>query len=384
MDHHQAQGTSHPIHPFRIAVPQPDLDDLRERLVRTRWPDQLPGAGWSYGVSLDYVREVADYWAGEFDWRAQEARLNAFPQFTTDIDGQRVHFLHIRSPEPTALPLLITHGWPGSVAEFTEIIGPLTDPRAHGGDPADAFHLVIPSLPGFAFSGPTRESGWGIRRIATAWGELMRRLGYERYGTQGGDFGSLISPEVARVAPAEVIGVHVNALVTIPSGDPAQMEGLTSTEQSRLAGVRRWHRELSGYAAIQSTRPQTLAYGLADSPVGQLAWNLDWFAAHGDKPGALDRDAVLTNVSIYWFTNTAGSAARLYKEAASVWSAPPERSKIPTGVAVFHGDGAIRRFAEPHHAITHWSEFDAGGHFAAMEVPELLVGDVRAFFRTLR
>ncbi|MDW6060193.1 epoxide hydrolase [Streptomyces sp. FXJ1.4098] len=377
-------GARPAIHPYRIAIPQPDVDDLRERLTRTRWSDELPGVGWSYGVSLDYVREVADYWAGEFDWRAQEARLNAFPQFTTDIDGQRVHFLHIRSPEPAALPLLITHGWPGSVAEFTEIIGPLTDPRAHGDDPTDAFHLVIPSLPGFAFSGPTREPGWGIRRIATAWHELMRRLGYERYGTQGGDFGSLISPEVARVAPSEVIGVHVNALVTIPSGDPAQLEGLTPTEQTRLAGTQRWRRDLSGYAAIQGTRPQTLAYGLADSPAGQLAWNLDWFAAHGDKPDALDRDAVLTNVSIYWFTNTAGSAARLYKEAASVWTTPPERSKIPTGVAVFHGDGAIRRLTEPHHTITHWSEFDAGGHFAAMEVPELLIGDVRAFFRTLR
>ncbi|NUS84062.1 MAG: alpha/beta fold hydrolase [Streptomyces sp.] len=372
------------MRPFRIAIPQPDLDDLRERLTRARWPDELPGVGWSYGVSLDYVREVADHWAGEFDWRAQEARLNAFPQFTTDIDGQRVHFLHIRSPEPAALPLLITHGWPGSVAEFTEIIGPLTDPRAHGGDPADAFHLVIPSLPGFGFSGPTREPGWGIRRIAAAWSELMRRLGYERYGTQGGDFGSLISPEVARVAPSGVIGVHVNALVTIPSGDPAQLEGLTPAEQTRLAGTQRWRRDLSGYAAIQGTRPQTLAYGLADSPTGQLAWNLDWFAAHGDKPDALDRDAVLTNVSIYWFTNTAGSAGRLYKEAASVWTTPPKRSKIPTGVAVFHGDGAIRRLAEPHHTITHWSEFDAGGHFAAMEVPELLIGDVRAFFRTLR
>ncbi|MGO4427719.1 epoxide hydrolase, partial [Streptomyces sp. MCAF7] len=200
---------------------------------------------------------------------------------------------------------------------------------------------------------PTREPGWGIRRIATAWSELMRRLGYERYGTQGGDFGSLISPEVARVAPSEVIGVHVNALVTIPSGDPAQLDGLTPAEQTRLAGTQRWRRDLSGYAAVQGTRPQTLAYGLADSPTGQLAWNLDWFAAHGDKPDALDRDAVLTNVSIYWFTNTAGSAARLYKEAASVWTTPPERSQVPTGAAVFHGDSAIRRLTEPHHTITH-------------------------------
>lgn len=372
------------IRPFRIDVPQACIDDLRERLARTRWPDELPGAGWAYGTPLGYVRELADYWVKEFDWRAQEARLNAFPQFTTDIDGQNVHFLHVRSPEPGALPLLVTHGWPGSVAEFAEVIGPLTDPRAHGGDRADAFHLVVPSLPGFGFSGPTRETGWDIHRIATAWRELMRRLGYERYGTQGGDFGSLISPEVARVAPSQVAGVHVNALVTLPSGKPAELEGLTASEQARLAGIERWHRELSGYAAVQSTRPQTLAYGLADSPSGQLAWNLDWFAAHGDKPDVLDRDAVLTNVSIYWFTNTAGSAGRLYKEAASAWAAPPENSGVPTGVAVFAGDGAIRRLAEPVHSIVHWSEFDTGGHFAAMEVPELLVGDVRAFFRTLR
>ncbi|GAA0656692.1 epoxide hydrolase [Streptomyces malaysiensis subsp. malaysiensis] len=372
------------IHPFRIDVPQPDLDDLRQRLERTRWPERLPGAGWSDGASLDHVRELAAYWATGFDWRAREARLNAFPQFTTEIDGQRTHFLHVRSPEPAALPLLITHGWPGSVAEFTEVIGPLTDPRGHGGDPADAFHVVIPSLPGFAFSAPPREPGWGIRRIATAWTELMRRLGYERYGTQGGDFGSLISPEVARVAPSRVVGVHVNALVTVGSADPAGPADLTPAERSRLAGSQRWHRELSGYAAIQGTRPQTLSYGLADSPVGQLAWNVDWFAAHGDKPGALDRDAVLTNVSLYWFTNTAGTSARLYKEAASAWGTPPERSGVPTGVAVFRGDTAIRRLAEPWHAITHWSEFETGGHFAAMEVPDLLVDDVRTFFRDLR
>ncbi|WP_308403675.1 epoxide hydrolase family protein [Streptomyces niphimycinicus] len=277
------------------------------------------------------------------DWRAQEARLNAFPQFTTEIDGQRGHFLHIRSPEPDALPLLITHGWPGSVAEFTEVIGPLTDPRGHGADPADAFHVVIPSLPGFAFSAPPREPGWGIRRIATAWTELMRRLGYERYGTQGGDFGSLISPEVARVAPSRVVGVHVNALVTVGAADPADLavpEELTPAERSRLAARERRYRELSGYAAIQGTRP-TLSYGLADSPSGQ-AWNLDWFAAHGDKPDALDRDAVLTNVSLYWFTNTAGPSARLYKEAASAWATPPRTLRRP-----HRGRGLPRRHLDP-------------------------------------
>ncbi len=374
------------IRPFRIDVPQADLDDLRDRLARTRWPDELPGVGWDYGVPLAYMKELAAYWRDSYDWRTHEARLNAFPQFTTTIDGANVHFLHVRSPESDALPLIMTHGWPGSVAEFLEIIGPLTDPRAHGGDPADAFHLVIPSIPGFGFSGPTRETGWDTRRIARAWAELMRRLGYERYGAQGGDFGSLISPEVGRGDPAHVLGVHVNALVTmtIASTDPAAMEGLTETEQARLANLERWQRELSGYAMIQGTRPQTLAYGLADSPSGQLAWNVDWFAAHGDKVGVLDRDAILTNVMLYWLTDTAGSAARLYREGGEFWGAAPQRSTVPTGVAVFPGDTPIRRFAERAHTIVHWSEFDRGGHFAAMEAPDLLIGDVRAFFRRFR
>jgi len=372
------------IRPFRIDIPQTVLDDLRARLVRTRWPDELPGVGWEYGVPLDYVKELAAYWGICYDWRTQEARLNAFPQFITEIDGQTIHFLHVRSPEPEALPLIMTHGWPGSVAEFLEIIGPLTDPRAHGGDPADAFHLVIPSIPGFGFSGPTHESGWDTRRIATAWAALMSRLGYDRYGAQGGDFGSMVFPELGRIDAHHVVGIHVNALMTPHSGDPAEMEGLTETEQGRLANLERWHRELSGYAMIQGTRPQTLAYGLADSPSGQLAWNVDWFAAHGDKVGVLDRDAILTNVMLYWLTDTAGSAARLYREGGEFWGAAPQRSTVPTGVAVFPGDTPIRRFAERAHTIVHWSEFDRGGHFAAMEAPDLLIGDVRAFFRRFR
>ncbi len=372
------------IRPFRIAIPQADLDDLRDRLARTRWPDELPGVGWDYGVPLGYLKELVDYWRTSYDWRAHEARLNQFPQFTTEIDGQHVHFLHVRSPEPDALPLILTHGWPGSIAEFLAIIGPLTDPATHGGAAGDAFHLVIPSIPGFGFSGPTRETGWGVRRVAAAWAELMSRLGYERYGAQGGDAGSMVSPELGRIDAPHVVGVHLNAMVTPHSGDPAEMEGLTETEQARLANLERWRRELSGYAMIQGTRPQTLAYGLADSPSGQLAWNVDWFAAHGDKVGVLDRDAILTNVMLYWLTNTAGSAARLYREIASAWGGAPTRSTAPTGVAVFPGDSSIRRFAERGNTIVHWSEFDRGGHFAAMEVPELLVGDVREFFNKVR
>jgi pimeloyl-ACP methyl ester carboxylesterase len=385
---HDAQTAAERSEPsfqiFRINVPQADIDDLHARLGGTRWPDELAGVGWSYGVPLDYLKEMADYWRTGYDWRVHEARLNRFPQFTAVIDGQRVHFLHVRSPERHALPLIISHGWPGSIAELMNIIDPLADPRGHGGDPSDAFHVVAPSLPGFGFSGPTREPGWDVRRIARAWAGLMDRLGYARYGAQGGDWGSIISPELGRLAPDRVIGVHLNGPITPGTGDPSETEGLTQAEQARLASIQRWRTERSGYAAIQSTRPQTLAYGLADSPVGQLAWNLEWFAGYGDKAGVLDRDAILTNVSIYWFTNTAGSAARIYRESAAVWGMKPEPSGVPTGAAVFAGDSSVRRFAERGHNIVHWSEFDRGGHFAAMEAPDLLVDDIRAFFRTVR
>jgi epoxide hydrolase len=382
-----ADATDAEIRPFRIAVPDEDLDDLRRRLAGARWPDELPGVGWSRGVPLGYLKELTAYWADGYDWRKQEDRLNQFPQFTTTIDGQPIHFLHVRSPEPDALPLVVTHGYPSSVAEFLEIIGPLTDPAAHGGDPADAFHVVAPSLPGFGFSTPLRDTGWESGRTARAWVELMGRLGYPRYGAHGGDIGAGISGDLSGLDPDRVVGAHVNTdptALALLDFLPAELDGLSEAEAASHQRLRQYGEGGKGYLQIQSTRPQTLAYGLADSPSGQLAWNLDWFAAHGDKPDALDRDAVLTNISIYWFTNTAGSAGRLYKEAASVGSTPPERSGVPTGVAVFQGDGAIRRLAEPHHTITHWSEFDAGGHFAAMEVPELLIGDVRAFFRPLR
>jgi pimeloyl-ACP methyl ester carboxylesterase len=372
------------IRPFHIDIAQTELDDLRDRLARTRWPDELPGVGWSYGVSLGRVKELAEYWRTRYDWREHETRLNKSPQFTTTIDGQNIHFLHVRSPEPDAMPLILTHGWPGSVAEFLDVIGPLTDPRAHGGDPADAFHVVAPSLPGYGFSGPTDETGWGVQRIARAWAELMRRLGYERYGAQGGDWGAQISPELGRTDPAHITGVHVNAFVASPVGNPGETDGLTEAEQARLEGLGRWRTERSGYAMIQSTRPQTLAYALVDSPVGQLAWNTEWFDDYGENVGAVDRDAILTNVTLYWLTGTAGSAARLYREGAASWGRIVEPSTVPTGVAVFRGDSSIRRFAERDFTIVHWSEFDRGGHFAAMQAPDLLVGDVREFFRHIR
>ncbi|MEA2526026.1 MAG: epoxide hydrolase [Thermomicrobiales bacterium] len=380
------------IHPFRIDVPQEDLDDLRERLARTRWPSELPGVSWSRGVPTAYLKDLADYWRTDYDWRAAEARLNEFPQFTSTIDGVNIHFLHVRSPEPEALPLMLIHGWPGSIVEFLEMIGPLTDPRAHGGDPTDAFHLVIPSIPGFAYSGPLGEAGWTHGRIAKAFTELMRRLGYERYGVQGGDVGAFEAPLMGRLDPAHVVGVHVNALVTFPSGDPIDMADLTEGEQERLARFKNFENDMMGYMHIQGTRPQTLTYGLVDSPAGQLAWIVEKFKEWTDPAAALpedavDRDHLLTNVMLYWLTGTAGSAANLYYETyhdPSLW-APGERGTVPTGVAVsLTQDVAIRRFAEREHNVVHWSEFDRGGHFAAMEVPEFLVEDVRAFFQRVR
>jgi epoxide hydrolase len=377
------------ISPYRIDIPQGALDDLRDRLGRTRWPDELPGVGWDLGVPLDYLKGLAEYWATTYDWRGQEKAMNEFAQFTTVIDDQNVHFLHMRSPEPEALPLLITHGWPGSIAEFLDIIGPLADPAAHGGDPADAFHVIAPSIPGFGFSGPTHESGWNTVRVAHAWAELMRRLGYERYGAQGGDTGALVSPELGRIDSEHVAGIHVNNLLTFPSGQPGELNDLSDSDQKRLELMQRWQNELSGYAILQSTRPQTLAYALTDSPAGQLAWIVekfkDWTDPAAELPeDAVDRDRLLTDISIYWLTETAGSSARLYYEGARSWGQANQPSGVPTGVAVFPMDVTIRPIAEREHNIVHWSEFDRGGHFAAMEAPGLLVADIREFFRPLR
>lgn len=383
------ERTTTEIRPFRVDIPDADLADLRERLARTRWPAELPGVGWSRGVPGEYLRRVAQYWHTAYDWRAQEAKLNAIPQLTTTIDGQNVHFLHVRSPEPDALPLIVTHGWPGSIVEFMKIIEPLTNPAANGGDPADAFHLVAPSLPGFGFSGPTKEPGWGTERIARAWAELMSRLGYRRYGAQGGDTGAIVSPQLGRIDAEHVVGVHANGLTVFPSGDPAELADLRDGERARLARLQQRSQDGLGYAMIQSTRPQTLAYGLADSPVGQLAWIVekfkDWTDPAAELPeDAVDLDQMLTNVTVYWLTGTGGSSAQIYYEGRTSWGKPVQRSEVPTGVAVFPDDFSIRRLVEREHTIVHWSEFDRGGHFAAMETPDLLVGDVREFFRRFR
>jgi microsomal epoxide hydrolase len=382
---------------FRIDVPQSDLDDLTRRLESTRWPAELPGDSWDRGVPLGYLKELAEYWRTSFDWRKAEARLNSHEQFVTEIDGVPVHFLHVRSPEPQARPLLLTHGWPGGVAEFLDVIGPLHDPRSHGGDPADAFHLVIPSIPGFGFSGPHRQTGWGTARVAAAWAELMRRLGYDRYVAQGGDAGSVISLALGRAEPEHVAGVHVNMLLTFPSGDPAELAGLSEADQARLGRMARFDAELSAYMKLQSTRPHTLGYALTDSPVGQLAWILEKFQEWTDPslhgPDAIDRDLLLTIVTTYWLTGTAGSSAQLYYEDADSLrriggadGTQPPPVTVPVGVAVFPHDILlpIRTLADRDlPTITRWTEFESGGHFPAIERPDALVDDIRSFARTL-
>ena len=376
------------IHPFRLEVPQVEIDDLRYRLHRTRWPRELPGVGWKRGVPVGYLMELAEYWRTSYDWREHEASINRFPQYTSTVDGTPVHFLHVRSGVPDAIPLLLIHGWPGSIVEFVDTIGYLTNPHLHGEGRKQAFHLVIPSIPGHTLSGPLSETGWTHARIAIAFAELMARLGYVHYGLQGGDVGALIALQMARLAPRHVIGVHVNALVTSPSGDPTERDGLTAGEQECLTRHKRFHQEMAGYLHIQSTRPQTPAYGLTDSPAGQLAWIVEKFQEWTDPATRFahdiaNTDRILTNVSLYWFTRTSGSSANLQYEALHdphAW-APRTRSEVPIGVLVsLTQDMAIRRLAERDHNIVHWTESERGGHFFALEQPQLFVADVRQFF----
>lgn len=400
------------VTPYRLEVPQADLDDLFERLDRARWPIALPGVGWERGTPVEYLRDLVTYWRTGFDWRAQEERLNAFPQYTTEIDGQRIHFLHVRSPEPDALPLLMSHGWPSTVVEFEKVIGPLTDPRSHGGDPARAFHLVVPTLPGFGLSPEVRTTGWGLPRTVDAYAELMRRLGYERYGTQGGDIGAGVAGMLAGVAPEAVVGVHMNGPTNFAK--PREGQQFTDRERERLAAEAEFGAHRSGYLLLQSNQPSTIAVALSDSPVAQLAWAVEKFQAWTDPAkhlpeDAVDRDQLLTGVTATWFSHGgAGSAHFVYEsmngelewsapgvdddqrgyapdeggagESQDAWSAGPA---VPTGVAVFAADTSVRSLIDTG-SITRWTEYDAGGHFAAMEVPELFVQDVQEFFATVR
>ncbi|MFE9744018.1 epoxide hydrolase family protein [Saccharothrix saharensis] len=372
------------IRPFRIDVPQAQLDDLNARLANTRWPAELPGVGWSRGVPVDYLKDLAEHWRTTYDWRAHEAELNAHPQFTATIDGQNVHFLHVRSPEPDALPLVLLHGWPGGVTDFLDVIGPLSDPRAHGGDPAHAFHLVVPSLPGFGFSTPLAGPGMGAARMAGVLVGLMAALGYDRYGVQGYDTGAWVAPEMGGQAPDRVVGIHLNALLTFPDGE---VDGLTEVEQRRWAAMQDFN---DGYLQCNAKRPQTVAYGLHDSPVGQLAWIVEKFKELTDPEDGLpedsvDRDRILTDVTLYWLTGTAASAAQVYYEEISAkgWG-EQTRTTVPTGVLVSAHDVTIRPWAERDHDVVRWTELDRGGHFLALERPDLLVADVREFFAGLR
>ncbi|WP_067171452.1 epoxide hydrolase family protein [Microtetraspora niveoalba] len=354
------------ITPFRIEIPQAALDDLQTRLDLARFTDDVPDA---YGVSVGRVRRLAEYWRNGYDWRAWEARLNAHPQFTTDIDGQRIHFLHVRSAQQDALPLILTHGWPGSIVEFLDVIEPLSKD----------FHLVIPSLPGFGFSGPTTESGWGTVRTARAWAELMERLGYDRYGAVGNDAGSMVSPEIGRLAPSNVVGVHVTQIFSFPSGDPAEFVDMTEEEQAAM-GVLQWFwEEIGAFNTLHSQQPQTLAHALADSPIGLLGWNAQLFEHD------LDDDFVLTNVALYWLTGTAGSSIRMYYENAKAAPPPAEPTTTPIGLASAKGDfQSIRRFAERDHKnIAQWHSYDTGGHYAAHLASGVYADDVRAFFAGL-
>ncbi|MFA9503737.1 epoxide hydrolase family protein [Natrinema sp. H-ect1] len=378
--------TDDSIRSFEVSVDPDEIDDLRTRLERTRWPDQLPETGWADGTDREFLRDLCAYWRAEFDWAAFEDRCNEFDQYVTTIDGQRLHFYHVRSPEPDATPLVLSHGWPGSVTEFLDVLGPLTDPAAHGGDPADAFHVVAPSLPGFGFSGPTAEQGYDVPRIADAVADLMARLGYDRYVAQGGDWGALIAALLGANYPDRVDAIHTNMLFLHPSSLEADDPTALLDEQG-LADYREtaaFRETETAYHEIQATKPQSLAYGLTDSPAGLAGWIVEKFRAWSDCDGDLeswiDRDRLLDNLSVYWLTGTIGSSMRLYAET-DVGAATPESVDVPTGHARYPAEvyKTPRGWAEAVYDVEYWSEQPEGGHFAAMEVPELFVEDLRAF-----
>jgi pimeloyl-ACP methyl ester carboxylesterase len=374
------------IAPFQIDVQDEQLDDLRLRLGNTRWPDAEPVDDWSQGVPLGYVQDVCHYWATGYDWRAREQALNRFDHYITPIDGLDVHFIHARSPEPDAFPLVITHGWPGSIVEFHKVIEPLTDPAANGGDAADAFNVVCPSLPGYGFSGKPEATGWGVPKVATTWATLMTRLGYDRYGAQGGDWGAAVTTALGGTDADHCAGIHLNMPLSVPSAERDESDEREQRARAALDHYRQWD---SGYSKQQSTRPQTLGYGLTDSPAGQAAWILEKFWARTDCDGhpenALSRDEMLDNIMLYWINAAAASSARLYWESFGRFV--PNPVTIPTGVAAFPKEilPAMRPWCEPLYTdIRHWTDLDRGGHFAAFEQPELFVDDVRAFFRLVR
>jgi pimeloyl-ACP methyl ester carboxylesterase len=366
------------ITPFHVSIPAEQLADLRARLANTRWPDQPEDVGWRLGIPVDHLRDLAEYWRTGFDWRAQERRLNTYPQFTTEIDGTGVHFVHVRSAKPDARPLLLSHGWPSQFTEYLDLVEPL----------AEDFHVVLVSLPGFGFPGPPREADWGPTRIADAFAELMTRLGYERFAAHAPDWGGIALRELAVRHPDRLLGVHLLNMVSASAKSPADLDGLTGDDlaaaERSLARFAAFSMDI-GHVIVQGTRPQTFSYGLTDSPVGQLAWIAEKFRAFsGADTDVVDRDHVLTTASIYWFTATANSAARIYTSALTMATAT-ENSVVPTGMAIFANDAthAVRALAERFNNIVRWTEFDGGGHFPALEAPDLLLAEIRAFVSSL-
>ena len=375
-----------PPRPFRIDVPQPVIDDLHQRLAATRWPAQIPGAGWDYGADVSYIRDLCDYWRTGYDWRAEEAALNKHAGFMCEVDGVGLHFWHVKGNGPRPLPLVLIHGWPGSIVEFRDLVTPLANPASSGGDPADAFDVIVPSLPGFGFSGQPRERGWGISRIAAALDTLMHReLGYARYAVQGGDWGGIISAKMASAYPERVVGAHLNFVIAGPPGQP------TEEDKALLDARNRFQASETGYSNVQGTKPDSLTVGQSDSPAGLAAWVVEkfrtWSDCGGNVESAFSRDLLLTNLMLYWLPGGVASAARIYYEARQdpAGFAYP-RVEVPTGVAVFPGEPwrVPRRWAEARFNVTHWTEMPRGGHFAALEQPGLLIDDLRAFFRTVR
>ncbi len=366
------------IRPFTVEIPQADLDDLSRRLASTRFAPTAPGDSWDYGTPTSYLRDMVERWQG-FDWRAVEARINAQPHYLTEIDGQTIHFVHVRSAVPGARPLLLSHTYPGSFLEFLPLIGPLTDPESHGGRAADAFDVVIPSMPGFGFSTPVVDGGWTMARVARTWDTLMRRLGYPSYGVHGSDGGALVGRELAILDPEGFRGAHVLQLFSFPSGDPAEFEGFGPKEYAALEHMQ-WFQSVGGYNAMNASRPQTVAAGLSDSPVGQLAYS-ELFESFGNGTSLVTPEQVLEQVSLYWLTNTSAGSVRYHYEEAHA-EREPVVSTGRLGVAVFRDDfQTIRSLAERDNAnIQHWSELDAGGHFAVLENPDAIVTDLRAFF----
>jgi pimeloyl-ACP methyl ester carboxylesterase len=377
------------IERFEIRIDDSVLDDLRNRLALTRLPDQIDGTGWEYGIPEDYLRDLVEYWRDTYDWRAQEARLNELAHFRTWIDGQSIHFIHARSAHADAFPVLLMHGWPGSVVEFLDVIPRLTDPEAHDGSAADAFHVIAPSLPGYGFSEPTRTRGWGPSRVAAAFTELMDRLGYTRYGAQGGDWGAQVATRIGALDPQHCVGIHLN----MPLADrPDEPEPLSDAEQADLAVIAHFRREESGYAQEQGTKPQTLGVALNDSPAGLLAWIVEkfrtWSDCDGHPENAFTRDQMITNVMTYWVTQTITSSMRLYWERLHGDAQEQEHEfvGVPTGVARYPKEPLRipRPWVERRYNVTHWADMPRGGHFAAMEQPALFVDDLRIFFRTVR